>query len=118
MKAELTIVCTGYLIPKEDTWEYRPAKSSAECFSSIEIQLPSLQQETEADMRIILHLCWALNFECDSFVVLTNDTDVLVLLLRYCAIFLRMKLRQGQAHGTFLSMNLQTSLERNNAETY
>ena len=48
---------------------------------------------TEADMRIIPHRYWALNFEYDSFVVLTNDTDVLVLLLRYCAIFLRMKLK-------------------------
>ena len=93
MKAELTIVCSGYLIPKEDTWENRSAEFSAECFSSIEIQLPSLPQETEADMRIIPHLYWALNFEYDSFVVLTGDTDVLVLLLRYCAIFLRMKLK-------------------------
>ena len=83
---------SGYLIPKENTWENRPAKYSAECFSSIEIQLPLLQQETEADMRIIPHLYWALNFENDSFDVLTNDT-VLVLLLRYCAIFLRMKLK-------------------------
>ena len=38
-------------------------------------------------------LYWALNFEYDSFFVLTNDTKVLVLLLRYCAIFLRMKLK-------------------------
>ena len=86
-------MCSGYLIPKEDTWENRPAKSSAECFSSIEIQLLSLQQEMEADMRIIPHLYWALNFEYDTFVVLANDTDVLILLLRYCAIFLRMKLK-------------------------
>ena len=93
MKAELAIVCSGYLIPKEDTWENRPAKSSAECFSSIEIQLPSLQQETEADMRIIPYLYWALDFEYNSLVVLTNGSDVLVLLLRYCAIFLRMKLK-------------------------
>ena len=56
MKAELTIVCGGYLIPKEDTWGNRPGKSSAECFSSIENQLPSLQQETKADTRIIPHL--------------------------------------------------------------
>ena len=40
VKAELTIVWRGYLIPKKDTWENRPAKSSAEYFSSIEIQLP------------------------------------------------------------------------------
>ena len=44
-------------------------------------------------MRIIPHLYWALNFEYDSFVVLMNDTDVLVLLLRHCLIFLRMKLK-------------------------
>ena len=57
IKAGLTIVCSGYLIPKVDTWENRSAKSSAECFSnSIEIQLPSLQQKTEADMRIIPYL--------------------------------------------------------------
>ena len=96
MEAELTIVCSRYLIPwryEEDTWENRSSKSSAECFSSIEIQLPSLQPETEADMRIIPHLYWALNFEYDSFVVLTNDADVLVLLLQYCVIFLRMKLK-------------------------
>ena len=66
---------------KEDTWENRPAKSAAEHFSSIEIQLPSLLQETGADMRIIPHLYWALNFEYDSFVVLTNDIDVLITLL-------------------------------------
>ena len=88
VKAEVTIVCSRYLISKEDTWENRLAKSSTECFSSI-----TLQQETEAYMRIIPHLYWALNFEYDSFVVLTNDTDVSVLLLRYCAIFLRMKLK-------------------------
>ena len=93
MKAELTIVCSGYLIPKKDTCENRPAKSPAECFSSIEIQLSSFEQETEADMRIIPHLYWASNFEYASFVVLTNDTDVLVILLRYYAIFLRMKLK-------------------------
>ena len=92
MKAELTIVYSGYLIPKENTWENRPAKYSAECFSSIEILLPLLQQETEADMRIIPHLYCALNFEYDSFDVLTNDT-VLVLLLRYCAISRSMKLK-------------------------
>ena len=80
-------------IPKDDKWKNSPAKSLAECFSSIEIQLPSLQQETEAGMRIIPHLYWALNFEYYLFVVLTNDTDVLVLLLRYCAIFLRTKLK-------------------------
>ena len=44
-------------------------------------------------MRIIPHLYWALNFEYDSFAVLMNDTDVLVLLLRHCLIFLRMKLK-------------------------
>ena len=32
MNAELTIVCRVYLIPKEDTWENRPTKSSVECF--------------------------------------------------------------------------------------
>ena len=80
-------------IPKDDKWENSPAKSLAECFSSIEIQLPSLQQETEADMRIIPYLYWALDFEYNSLVVLTNGSDVLVLLLRYCAIFLRMKLK-------------------------
>ena len=51
------------------------------CLSSIEIQLPSLLEETEANMRIIPYLHWALSFEYDSFVVLTNDTDVLILLL-------------------------------------
>ena len=93
MKAELMIVCSGYLIPKEDTWENRPAKSLAECCSSIEIQLPSLQQEMEADMKIIPHWYWALNFEYDLFVVLTIDTHVLVLFLWYCPIFLRIKLK-------------------------
>ena len=44
-------------------------------------------------MRIIPHLYWALNFEYGLFVVLTNEPDVLVLLLRYRAIFLRMKLK-------------------------
>ena len=39
MKAELTIVYSGYLIPLEDTLENRSAKSSAECFRCIEIQL-------------------------------------------------------------------------------
>ena len=92
MEAELTIMCSGYLIPKEDTWENRLAKST-ECFSSIEIQPPSLQQETEADMKIIPQFILGLNFEYDSVVVLTNDTDVLVLLLRYCAIFFIMKLK-------------------------
>ena len=86
-------MCSGYFIQKEDTWEIRPEKTSSECFSSIEIQLPSLQQETEADMRIIPHLYRALNFEYDSFVVLTKGTDVSVLLLRYCGIFLRKKLK-------------------------
>ena len=57
-----------------------------ECFSSTEVQLPSLQQETEADMMVIPHLYWALNFECDSELML-------VLLLLYCAILLRMKLK-------------------------
>ena len=71
----------------------RPAKSPVECFSSMEIQLSSLEQEMEADMRIIPHLYWASNFESASFVVLTNVTDVLVLLLRYYTIFLRMKLK-------------------------
>ena len=61
--------------------ENRPAKSAAECLSSIEIQLPPLLQKTEANMRIIPYLYWALSFEYDSFVVLTNDTDVLILLL-------------------------------------
>ena len=61
--------------------ENRPAKSAAECLSSIDIQLPSLLQKTEANMRIIPYLYWALSFEYDSFVVLTNDTDVLKLLL-------------------------------------
>ena len=46
MKAKLTIVCSGYLIPKEDTWENRPVKSLADCFSSIEIQPPLRQPET------------------------------------------------------------------------
>ena len=91
MNTELTIVCNGYLIPKKDIWKNRLAKSSAKCFSSIEIQLQSVSQETEADMGIIPHLCRALNFECDTFFVLTSDTDMLVLLLRYCAMFLTMK---------------------------
>ena len=67
------------------TWRY--------LHGNIEIQLPSLHQETEADVRIIHDLYWALKFEYDSHVVLMSDTDVLVLLLRYCAIFLRMKLK-------------------------
>ena len=37
-------------------------------------------------MRIIPHLYWALNFEYDAFVALTNNTDVLVLLPRLCNI--------------------------------
>ena len=37
-------------------------------------------------MRIIPHLYWALNFDYDAFVALTNNTDVLVLLLRLCDI--------------------------------
>lgn len=91
MNTELTIACNGYLIPKKDIWKNRLAKSSAKCFSSIEIQLQSVSQETEADMGIIPHLYRALNFECDTFFVLTSDTDMLVLLLRYCAMFLTMK---------------------------
>ena len=47
----------------------------------------------DANMRIIPHLCWVFKFEYDSFVVLTNDTDVLVLLQGYCTIFLITKLR-------------------------
>ena len=93
MKDKLTIVRSGYPVPKEDTWENRPAKSSTKCFNSTEIQPPSLQQETEADVRVIPHLCWTLNFAYELFVVLTNDTDVLVLLLLYCAIFLKMKMK-------------------------
>ena len=80
MKAELTTVCSGYIIPERrlmGKW------SLGGCFSSIEIQLPSLLQEAEADMRIITHLYWALSFEYNSFVVLMNDTDVLISLLRY-----------------------------------
>ena len=100
MKAELKIVCSGYLIPKEDKWENRSANSLAEYLSRVEIQLPLLQQETEADMRIIPHLYCALKFDYDSFVVLTNNTDVLVLLLRYCAIFLRKKYKIGAGIGT------------------
>ena len=91
MNTELTIVCNGYLIPKKDIWKNRLAKSSAKCFSSIEIQLQSVSQETEAGMGIIPHLYRALNFECDTFFVLTSDTDMLILLLRYCAMFLTMK---------------------------
>ena len=45
-------------------------------------------------MRINTHLYWALSFEYNSFVVLMNDTDVLILLLQYCAIFSRMKLKK------------------------
>ena len=56
MNTELTIVCNGYLIPKEDIWKNRSAKSSAKCFSSIEIQLQSVSQETEADMDVnVIH---------------------------------------------------------------
>ena len=79
----------------------------------------------ETRMSIIPNSYWALNFEYDSFIALTNYTDVLVLLLRLCPMFLRVKLNnlyirleQGQLHGTYLSMNLKTSLERNNAEAY
>ena len=42
IKVELTIVYSNYLIPKEGTLVNKPAMSSAECFSSTEIQLPSL----------------------------------------------------------------------------
>ena len=66
VKAELIIACSVYLIPEKDTLENRPTKSSTLCFSRIEIQLPSLQQQMEADMRIIPHLHWTLNFEYDS----------------------------------------------------
>ena len=40
-------------------------------------------------MRIVLHLYVVY----DSFVVLTNGTDALVVLLQYCAKSLRMKLK-------------------------
>ena len=55
-------------------------------------------------MRIIPHLYWALNFEYDSFVVLTNDTDVLVLLLLHCPKFLRIKLKN-----LYIKIETQTS---------
>ena len=42
-------------------------------------------------VKIIPHLYWALNFEYDSFVMLTDD--VLITLLPCCAIFLRIKLK-------------------------
>ena len=63
MKAELTIVCSGYLIPKKDTSENRPAKSSAECFSSRDLATitstgdRSRYEEEPSTLNIIHLLC-------------------------------------------------------------
>ena len=56
-------------------------------------EFTSFPQEAEADMRIILHIYWALSNSFDSFVVLTSDTDVLVLLIRYTPYFLSIGLK-------------------------
>ena len=48
----------------------------------------------EADHRLIPHIQWSLQEGHKNFAVISNDTDVLVLLLHYCKIFLRMGLQK------------------------
>ena len=66
-----TIVCSGYIDSSFNTID---ATSSRSLFDATE--LSDFPQETEADMRIILHTYWALLKGFDSLVILTNDTDV------------------------------------------
>ena len=85
----LNVVCNGYLTSSDDI---REAKSSCDNIGTLE-ELLAFPQEAEADMRIIPHIYWALQNGYDSFVALTNDTDLLVLLLRYATTFLQMGLK-------------------------
>ena len=87
IKETHTIVCSGYI---HSSLNIIDAASSQSLFDVTE--LSEFPQETEADMRIILHTYWALLKGFDSLVVLTNDTDILVLLLRYMSLFVNMKL--------------------------
>ena len=85
----LNVVCSGYLNSSDDI---REAKSSSDNIGTLE-ELLALPQEAEAAMRIISHIYWALQNGYNSFVTLTNDTDVLVVLLRYATTFLQMGLK-------------------------
>ena len=57
------------------------------------IKLQEYPQHAEADTRIILHIYWALCESLDSIIILSNDTDVLMLILRYVFYFLSIGLK-------------------------
>ena len=51
------------------------------------IELPEYPQQAEANVRIILHIYWEHYESLDSIFILSNDTDVLVLILCYVFYF-------------------------------
>ena len=84
------VVCSGYIDQNGDIY---PAMHCSGTHVRALIELQEYSQHAEADMRIILHIYWALCESLDSIIILSNDTDVLVLILRYVFYFLSIGLK-------------------------
>ena len=66
------------------------SRNSSEC-----VEISALKScIEEADHRIIPHIQWCLREGCNDFAVISNDTDVLVLLLHYYSTFSLMGLER------------------------
>ena len=89
------VVVSGMVINEERL----PARLKT-CGSSATEEVPSLSNwQEEADSRIISHYAhWAVGRGCDTVVVVSNDTDTIVLLLRYIGLFVENGLKQLWIH--------------------
>ena len=50
--------------------------------------------QDEADCRLVSHIDWSVKRGCERVVVVSNDTDSIVLLLRYMTTFINMGLQK------------------------
>ena len=50
------------------------------------------ENDEKADCRLVSHFDWSVKSECERVVVVSNDTDSIVFILRYMTTFINMGL--------------------------